>query len=183
MWPLCCAQDRQRRADDFQRAEKIGVEIARDLFVAEFLEGAYQAVVRVVHDHIDPAECRHRLRDRGFHLRGLGDVERECATRLRMPGDKVVELCRLPRRCDEPVPSREHVRRKGASQAAGAAGGARPAVVVVRSSSHGITGGVRFAWRFGRRETASHRGPVAIILLNTVWNLITQKNAKPRSSF
>ena len=30
------AQDRQHRADDFQRAEKVGVEIARDLFIAEF---------------------------------------------------------------------------------------------------------------------------------------------------
>jgi hypothetical protein len=42
------AQDRQRRTDDLQRAEKVGVEIAGDLFVAELLEDAHQAVARVV---------------------------------------------------------------------------------------------------------------------------------------
>jgi hypothetical protein len=35
------------------------------------------------------------LRYRGLHLQGPGDVERERATRLRMPGGKVIELCRL----------------------------------------------------------------------------------------
>jgi hypothetical protein len=117
------------------------------VFLAEFLEGTSRS-----------SRCSRRHRS--------GRMSPDA-------GDKVIELRPFSRRCNEPTPSREHVIARAPP---------RPLEQPVMNQTRGCgcsfiesqnCGAVRFVWRHGPRKTAPHRGPVAIILLDTTMELTT----------
>jgi hypothetical protein len=69
------AQVPQRRADDVNRPEQVGVQDLLDLPVGRFLDRSEHAVAGVVDDHVDRAERVERLVDDPADGGGVGHVE------------------------------------------------------------------------------------------------------------
>ena len=88
---------RQRRADDLDRADKVGIDLLPDLVVGQLLGGADQAVGRVVHHHVDAAQVSESVIYNAPYGDGVCHIEARHPEPLAMLRLKVIKSLDLRR--------------------------------------------------------------------------------------
>ena len=116
------AQVRRDRTDQLDRRDHVGVDLAADLLVGEFLGQANQAVAGVGNDDVDPSELGERSVDHGAQLRGVGDVELGAPELIAVAVGQVVESRGTAQRRGDSIAALEQDLGHLAAETAGGAG-------------------------------------------------------------